>query len=84
MIMKARRLKLITMDDIKNYKVDRQFTYSKETDSVLDKDGRGYFNEGPEGFIMNLHHLCGRKEEWGPIYDLLGQYLSKNNAFASA
>jgi len=82
--MKAKRLKIMTMDDIENFKVDRQFVYSKQTDSVLDRDGRGYFNEGPEGFIKNLHHLCGRKNEWGPIYDLLEQYLTKNNAFGNS
>ena len=82
--MKAKRLKIMTMDDIENCKAERRFTYYKEGGAVEDNDGRGYFVTDHADFVRLLHHLCGRKNEWGPIYDLLEQYLTKNNAFGNS
>ena len=73
--MKAKRLKIMTMDDIENFKVDRRFTYYKEGGAVEDNDGRGYFVTDHADFVRLLHHLSGRKMNLEPIYDLLDQYV---------
>jgi hypothetical protein len=75
--MKTKRLKITTMDEIMNHKVQRLFTYNKDMGAVEDNDGRGYFVCSDDGFIRTLHHLAGRKDEWEPLYDLLSQYLEQ-------
>jgi len=77
--MKTKRLKITTMDDIKNYKAQRRFTYCKEGGAVDDNDGRGYFATDHADFIRLLHHLGGRKMDLEPIYDLLGQYVNAHD-----
>ena len=77
-IMKATALKITTIDDIENHKVQRRWTYFKEGGAVEDNDGRGYFVTDHADFIRLLHHLGERKMDLEPIYDLLDQYVNDN------
>jgi len=77
--MKTSNIKLTTIEDIENRECDRQWTYSKEASSVCDVVGRQYYVRDDAQFIGLLQHLSGRKEEWGPVFDLCSQYMDQNS-----
>ena len=77
--MKTSKMKLTTIEDLENYDCDRQFTYNKQASSVCDVVGRQYDARDDAEFIGLLQHLSGRKDEWGPVFDLCSQYIDQNS-----
>jgi hypothetical protein len=62
-----------------NHKVQRRFTYDKESGTVEDTDGRGYFAHDHSEMIILLHHLSGRNMGLEPIHDLINQYVHSHD-----
>ena len=77
--MKTGKIKLTTIEDLENYDCDRQFTYNKEASFVCDAIGRQYSARNDAEFIGLLLHFSGRRDEWGPVYDLCCQYIDQNS-----